>query len=114
MILNIMGGGNNSTESCKVRRAFKENKNKSLESRGRRCEYTGESSEYGSFQRTGRSGARLVPRFAGAGTRHAGDEGWRDERKSDPVQDGSYGRVENFLDGLKGASARDLSCLKER
>lgn len=45
-----MGGGNNSTESCKVRRAFKENKNKSLESRGRRCEYTGESSEYGSFK----------------------------------------------------------------
>lgn len=51
MILQDYGRhGNNSTESCKVRRAFKENKNKSLESRGRRCEYTGESSEYGSFK----------------------------------------------------------------
>lgn len=45
-----MGGGNNSTESYKVRRAFKENKNKSLASRGSRCEYTGESSEHSSFK----------------------------------------------------------------
>ena len=45
-----MGGCTNSTESCKVRRVFKENKNRSIASRGSSCIHTGKSSEYGSFK----------------------------------------------------------------
>lgn len=45
-----MGGRNNSTDSWKVGRVFRENKNKSTATRGSRCEDAGKSSERGSFK----------------------------------------------------------------
>ena len=45
-----MGGRNNSPDNCKVRRVFRENRNKSTATRGSRCEDTGKSSERGSFK----------------------------------------------------------------